>query len=105
MRTTQRRVVYGRGGTGPNNKMFGKGDRTKTATPESAGPQTAGITSQKSKRNPKFPEGGAMPRSGGLASPAKSGETAPPGATARSSTRNYSKGGESRPARPGECGT
>lgn len=39
--------------------MHGKGDRTQVATEDSAGPQTPGITSSKSKANPRFAEGGA----------------------------------------------
>jgi hypothetical protein len=38
--------------------MHGKGDRTITAPEDAAGPQTPGRTSQKSKENPRFPEGG-----------------------------------------------
>jgi hypothetical protein len=97
-----RRADPAKGGKTP---MFGKGDRTKVATEDSAGEQTPAITSQKARDKRQFAEGGAMPRSGGLASPAKSEHTGPPGATARASTRNYSKGGEARPARPGQCGT
>jgi|SRR6516225_849896 hypothetical protein len=103
MATTQRRITFGKGGS---TKMFGKGDRTKTAPGEQAAKQKPGSTAHKtSGRGEKFAEGGTLPRSGGLASPAKSEHTGPPGATASQSTRNYSKGGEARPARPGECGT
>jgi hypothetical protein len=100
MATTQRRITFGKGGT---TKMFGRGDHTKVATADSAGEQAPAITSQKARNKRQFAEGGTMPRSGGLAAPAKSGETGPPGATAGQSTRNYSKGGEARPARPGRC--
>ena len=94
MATTQRRIIYGRGGKTP---MFGKGDRTKTATPESAGPQTAGMTSQKSKRNPRFNEGGATKFGPSKSVPAKAGRTG--------TTSVRAVGGEARRARPGECGT
>jgi hypothetical protein len=101
-----RRADPAKGGSGPNQHMFGRGDRTKTAPGEQASKQQPSSTAHKtSGRGEKFAEGGTMPRSGGLASPAKSEHTGPPGATARSSTRNYSKGGEARPARPGQCGT
>src|SRR5215472_17579249 len=39
--------------------MFGKGDRTKVATEDSAGEQTPTITSQKAKDKQKFAEGGS----------------------------------------------
>jgi hypothetical protein len=102
--STQRRITFGKGGS---TKMLGRGDRTKVATADSAGEQTPAITSQKAKDKRKFAEGGTMPRSGGLASPAKPEHTGPPGATAGQSTRDYPAkgGGLSRPARPGECGT
>jgi hypothetical protein len=47
--------TYGEGG---DTSMLGKDDRTRVAVEDSAGPQTPGRTSQKSKANPKFAEGG-----------------------------------------------
>lgn len=38
--------------------MFGKGDRTEVDVSDSAGPETPGITSSKSKSKPDFAEGG-----------------------------------------------
>jgi hypothetical protein len=100
----QRRITFGKGGS---TKMFGRGDRTKVATADSAGEQTPATTSQKAKDKRKFAEGGAMPRSGGVSKPAPASPTGPPGATASQSTRDYPArgGGLSRPARPGTCGT
>jgi len=98
MRTTQRRVVFGKGGS---TKMFGKGDRTNVAEPNSAGEQTPAITSQRARTKTRFAEGGEMPRSGGRSEPVKSEHTGPPGTPARQSTRDY--GGISRPAKPGRC--
>jgi hypothetical protein len=100
--STQRRITFGKGGS---TKMFGKGDRTKVATADSAGEQTPAATSQKARDKRKFAEGGTMPRSGGLASSASPGHTGPPGRTAGQSTRrSYPKGGEARPAKPGQTG-
>ena len=56
--SAQHGKTYGEGGSGPTQKMFGKGDHTRVATEDSAGPQTPGRTSQKSKDNPRFAEGG-----------------------------------------------
>jgi hypothetical protein len=50
--------TYARGGSGPTKKMFGKDDHTTTAPEDAAGPQTAGVTSSKSKGNPAFIKGG-----------------------------------------------
>jgi hypothetical protein len=99
-RKPTKKSVSGRG-------SFGKGGSTKMFKPQAAGPDRPGNTGKDQSPAPgaQRAAGGTMPRSGGLASPAKSEHTGPPGATARSSTRNYSKGGEARPARPGECGT
>jgi hypothetical protein len=92
---TQRVKDYARGG---DDKMF---------KPQAAGPMKPGQTgkAQNSAPGAQRAVGGAMPRSGGLASSAPPGHTGPPGATARSSTRDYSKGGEARPAKAGQCGT
>src|SRR5262249_49095956 len=52
----QRGAAYAEGGS---TKMFGKGDRTKTATIDSAGPQQPGRTGQHpDKAGSKFAEGG-----------------------------------------------
>jgi hypothetical protein len=88
-----RRAALAEGGG--SNRMFGRGDRTKTAHP--AGEQTPGRTSQKSKDNPKFAEGGHGRLGQQAADPALAGRTAKP--------RSAALGGEARPARPGECGT
>ena len=76
--------------------MFGK---------QAANEQKPGSTAHKtSNSGGKFAGGGAMPRSGGLASPAKSGETGSLGAPTNASTRDYPiRGGEAKPARPGRC--
>ena len=75
--------------------MFGRGDRTVTASADAAGEQTPAITSQKSKSNRKFAEGGSphamvKPQA---ADPAAAGRTAKPHSAAL--------GGEARPAKAG----
>jgi len=89
---TPKRAELAEGGDTP---MFGKGDRTKTATADAAGEQTPAITSQKSKRNPKFAEGGS-PHS----IKQQAADPAPPGRTAKAKAEAI--GGEARPARPGQ---
>jgi hypothetical protein len=84
--------------------MFGRGDRTVTASADAAGEQTPAITSQKSKSNRKFAEGGSphamvKPQA---ADPAQ--QAAPPSPTARlSAARLDPRRGEARPAKPGRC--
>src|SRR5215813_11987722 len=57
--SAQRDRAYAEGGSGPDQKMFGKGDRAKTATIDSAGPQQPGRTGQHpDKAGGKFAEGG-----------------------------------------------
>jgi hypothetical protein len=92
---TQRTKDYARGG---DDKMF---------RPQAAGPVKPGQTGKAQNTAPgaQRAAGGTMPRSGGVSKPAPASHTGPPGATASQSTRNYSKGGLARPARPGECGT
>jgi hypothetical protein len=80
---------------GGSNRMFGRGDRTKTA--HGAGEQTSGRTSQRSKDNPRFAEGGHGRLGQQAADPAPAGRTAKP--------RSAAIGGEARPARAGSCGT
>jgi hypothetical protein len=87
------RTAFAEGG---KTKMFGK-DATHTRTDHPAGEQTPGRTSQKSKNNPKFAEGGHGKVGQQAADPAPAGRTAKP--------RSAALGGEARPARPGECGT
>src|SRR5262245_35062785 len=61
---------------GESNRMAGRGDRTKTDTEDSAGPQTAGRTGSISKNNPKFAGGGGKKEGlGGIARPARGGQT------------------------------
>ena len=97
----QRGAAYARGG---DTEMFGKGDRTKVAIEDTAGEQTAAITSQKAKDKRKFAEGGS--RHGMF--PRQAAESARPGQSGKKATAAGSEratGGLSRPARPGECGT
>ena len=88
-----------------------KGGKTHMFKQQAAGTDRPGNTGKDQTAAPgaRYASGGTMPGSGGSASPAKSEHTGPLGATARSSTRMYPKGGavggEARPARPGECGT
>src|SRR5262245_17010751 len=79
--SAQRGATYAEGS---DTSMHGKGDRTKTSTPDSAGPETPGRTAAISKSNPKFAEGGTKrqasaglpPRvAGGLAYRAMPGAT------------------------------
>jgi hypothetical protein len=49
-------TTFAEGGTTP---MFGKGDRTVTATEDAAGEQTPGQTSSDSKNDPKYATGGS----------------------------------------------
>src|SRR6516165_4975817 len=88
-----RRAALAKGGETP---IFGRGDRTKTATADAAGEQTEGQTSQKSKNNPKFVKGGGRDMIGQQAA-----DPAPAGRTAK--VRSAALGGEARPARPGRC--
>jgi hypothetical protein len=69
----ERRATYARGGS---TRMFGRDDRTETATTDAAGEQTPGQTASKSKDNLRFAAGGEkVPRSvGGLARRARPGE-------------------------------
>jgi hypothetical protein len=83
----ERPAKYNEGGG--SNEMLGKGDRIKVAVQDSAGPQTAGVTSSKAKANPPSPKGGSKPQAveegegktqrvrvaGGLAYPAMAGAT------------------------------
>jgi hypothetical protein len=64
----QQAKTFVRGG---GAKMFGRGSRTTTSTPDAAGPQTAGQTAPISKSNPKFARGGKLRSIGGLARPAR----------------------------------
>jgi hypothetical protein len=80
----QRPATYNEGGDTP---MHGRGDRTKTATADAAGEQAPARTSQQSKDNPPFAEGGTKQQAveegegtaqrvrvaGGLAFPAMAG--------------------------------
>src|SRR5262245_30011204 len=84
----QRGRAYGEGGDTP---MHGKGDRTVTADADAAGEQTPAITSQKSKRNPRFIEGGQKTQA------VEEGERAAP--------RVKVAGGLAYPAMAGACGT
>jgi len=93
---TQRRTDFAEGGS---THMHGRGDRTITATPDAAGQQTEGQTSQKSKSNPKFVKGGS-PR--GMLNE-QAADPAPAGHTAK--TKAAALGGEARPASTGQCGT
>ena len=43
---------------GGRTKMFGKGDRTRTATPDAAGTQTPGQTAMRSRDNLSRAKGG-----------------------------------------------
>src|SRR5262245_10852397 len=79
--SAQRGATYAEGSDTP---MHGRGDRTITAPEDSAGPQTPGRTSQKSKANPRVREGGSKRQAatetpgrvaGGLAYPALPGAT------------------------------
>jgi hypothetical protein len=89
---TQRAKDYARGG---KDEMFGK---------QAANEQRPGSTAHKtSSTGGRFAAGGDVPRSGGLAVPAKLQHTGPSGTPASVSTRDYEKGGEARPARPGRC--
>jgi hypothetical protein len=95
----QRGAAYARGG---DTKMFGKGDRTKVATEDSAGPQTPAITSQKARDKNKFAEGGS--RHGMVARQAA--EPAMAGRVRKKETPAGSEratGGLARPAKPGQC--
>jgi hypothetical protein len=66
-------VTFAKGGDTP---MFGTGDRTKTATNDAAGEQTAAQTSSDSKNNPKFAAGGSGKMFGfNPAVPATAGKT------------------------------
>jgi len=93
MRTTQRRVVFGKGG---KDKMF---------KPQAAGPAKPGRTGKVQTAAPgeQGASSGTMARSGGLASPAPPSRTGPSDKIAGQSTRNYSKGGLARPAVAGRC--
>jgi hypothetical protein len=53
---SEKDVKFAEGGKTP---MFGKGDRTVTATEDAAGEQTPGQTSSDSKNDPKYAEGGS----------------------------------------------
>jgi hypothetical protein len=81
-RETERGAAYARGGKGDNQKMLGRGDRTVTATLDSAGEQTAGQTANRSKNNLTRAKGGrridnkwgiAYPAQPGMCGPAKPG--------------------------------
>jgi len=100
--SAQRGAALARGG---NTPMFGRDNRTRTATADAAGTQTPAITSQKSRDNLKHAAGGTLRRGGSLASSATPSRTGPGDEVTRSSTRNYPAGGVSKPARPGQCGT
>jgi len=96
----QRGAAFAEGGSA---HMAGRGDRTVTATEDSAGEQTPGISSQKAKDKAKFARGGgARMVARQAAEPAMAGKTGKK-ETAGGSPR--ATGGLSRPARAGECGT
>jgi hypothetical protein len=68
----QRDRTFVRGG---GAKMFGRGSRTTTSTPDAAGKQQPGQTASISKTNPQFARGGKPRAVGGFARPAKGGQT------------------------------
>lgn len=69
----QHDVEFAKGGDTP---MFGSGDRTKVATPDSAGPEKPGQTASIATSNPKYAEGGKEKMFGYSPSvPAKAGQT------------------------------
>jgi hypothetical protein len=82
----QRRITFGKGGS---TKMFGK---------QAAGTDKPGNTGKDQSPAPgaKRAVGGHRTTGHSLSMPAKAGHTAPP---------RKGRGGEARPARPGECGT
>ena len=104
------RAPLAKGGRGPDQHMFGKGDRTRTATADAAG-------EQKSRRDQKFAEGdsahGMVKRQ--AADPADPGGTAKrhaaaspkqaSGGVSKQAEESRAVGGAARPARAGECGT
>jgi len=119
--SAQRDRAYAEGGSGPDQKMFGKGDRAKTATIDSAGPQQPGRTGQHpDKAGGKFAEGGGnrmVKRQ--AAEPAMAGKTGkketPAGSPRASGGLSLSVkpksieesrpvGGLARPALPGRTG-
>src|SRR5262249_61570320 len=104
--SAQRRATYAEGSS---TRMFGEGDRTKVATEDSAGEQTPGRTSQKSRHNPKFAEGGLergmYPRQAAEpAEPGQVGTKATPAGSPRASGGLDAIGGLARPAKPGQTG-
>jgi hypothetical protein len=63
---------------GGRTKMFGSGDRTRTATPDAAGVQTPGQTANKSRDNLQRAKGGRrIDDKWGIAYPAQPGCCAP----------------------------
>src|SRR5262245_2261328 len=90
---------------GSSTPMFGKGDRTITASSDAAVTQQGGSTAHKtSARGGKLTMGGSRHGMFGkqAAEPAMAGRTGKKETPAGS---RRASGGISRPARPGECGT
>jgi hypothetical protein len=76
-------VKFARGGKGPAKKTFGTGTRTTAAPQDAAGPAVAAHTGkpQSATAGPSRATGGPPVRSpsfGGLARPAKGGQTGAP---------------------------
>ena len=72
---SENNVKFAKGGTTP---MFGKGDRTVTATEDAAGQQTPAQTTSESKTDRKYATGGSTKMFGfNPAVTAKSGITGP----------------------------
>ena len=96
-----KRAAFAKGG-GP--KMLGRGDRTRTASKDSAGKQAPGRTGHMtSSRGSALAEGGDTKMFKRQAA-----DPAPPGRTSKAqeaASPKQASGGVSRPARPGECGT